>query len=98
MASSIGDWRFFVRVMGIFYGASSILAVIGMYGVISYSVTSAHEIGVRMALGAQKADVLGMVTKLGLKLTCIGVGHLNAEAAEAGMKNKGNSEGPDLTG
>lgn len=75
LASSIGDWKFFMRVLGIFAALAVTLAVIGIYGVMSYSVNErTHEIGVRMALGAQKADVLGMVTKLGLKLTCIGVG------------------------
>jgi putative ABC transport system permease protein len=75
LAASIGDWRFFMRVLGIFASVAVILAVIGIYGVMSYSVNErTHEIGVRMALGAQQGDVLGMVTKLGLKLTCIGVG------------------------
>jgi putative ABC transport system permease protein len=75
MAASIGDSRFFMRVLGIFAGVAVMLAVIGIYGVMSYSVNErTHEIGVRMALGAQKGDVLGMVTKLGLQLTCMGVG------------------------
>src|ERR1700730_2077804 len=75
LASSIGDSRFFMRIFGIFAGVAVILAVLGIYGVMSYSVNErTHEIGVRMALGAQRGDVLGMVTKLGLKLTCIGVG------------------------
>jgi putative ABC transport system permease protein len=75
LALSIGDWRFFMQVLGIFAGLAVLLAVIGIYGVMSYAVNErTHEIGVRMALGAQKGDVLGMVTKLGLKLTCIGVG------------------------
>ena len=75
LSASIGDWRFFMRVLGIFASVAVLLAVIGIYGVMSYSVNErTHEIGIRMALGAQKSDVLGMVTKLGLKLTCIGVG------------------------
>jgi putative ABC transport system permease protein len=75
LAESIGDWRFFMRILGLFAGLAVMLAVVGIYGVMSYSVNErTHEIGVRMALGAQRANVLGLVTKLGLKLTAIGVG------------------------
>jgi putative ABC transport system permease protein len=75
LAESIGDWRFYMRLLGLFASVAVILAVVGIYGVMSYSVNErVHEIGIRMALGAQRGDVLGMVTKLGLKLTCIGVG------------------------
>jgi putative ABC transport system permease protein len=75
LATSIGDERFYMRILGIFAGVAVMLAVVGIYGVMAYSVSErTHEIGVRMALGAQKRDVLGLVTKLGLKLTCIGIG------------------------
>ncbi len=75
LAESIGDWRFFMEIFGIFAGVAVMLAVVGIYGVMSYSVNErTHEIGVRMALGAQQRDILGLVTKLGLELTCVGVG------------------------
>jgi putative ABC transport system permease protein len=75
LAESIGDWRFFMRILGLFAGLAVMLAVVGIYGVMSYSVNErTHEIGVRMALGAQRGNVLGLITKLGLKLTGIGVG------------------------
>jgi ABC-type antimicrobial peptide transport system permease subunit len=52
-----------------------LLAVMGIYGVMSYFVNErTREFGIRVALGAQSADVLGMVAKTGLRLALIGVG------------------------
>jgi putative ABC transport system permease protein len=63
-----------MRVLGIFAGMAVFLAVMGIYGVMSYFVNErTREIGIRMALGAQPVDVLSLVTKLGLKLALLGV-------------------------
>jgi len=68
------DWRFYMRSMAIFAGIAVLLAIVGIYGVMSYFVSErTHEFGIRLALGALPADVLRLVTTLGLKLTMIGV-------------------------
>jgi putative ABC transport system permease protein len=67
--------RFPATLIGIFAGIALLLSSIGIYGVISHSVTQqTHYIGVRMALGARAADILKMVLKQGLVMALIGIG------------------------
>ena len=74
LAQSIGDSRFYARLLEIFALIALLLAAIGIYGSMSYFVTErTHEIGIRVALGAQRASILGLVAGLGLKLSGIGV-------------------------
>ncbi len=66
--------RFPALLIGIFAGVALLLASIGIYGVVSYSVSQqTHHIGVRMALGAQPSDILKMVLKQGLGVSLAGL-------------------------
>jgi putative ABC transport system permease protein len=75
LAKSTGNQRFYLEFLGIFAGLALLLALVGIYGVMSYFVTDrTHEIGIRIALGAQRGQVLRLALKQGLILTLIGVG------------------------
>ena len=75
VSKSATPWRFLCEVLELFAAIALILAVIGIYGVTSYSIGErAHEIGLRMALGAQPAQVLGLVLRQAMVLSFIGVG------------------------
>ncbi|HEV2206397.1 MAG TPA: ABC transporter permease [Candidatus Acidoferrales bacterium] len=74
LAESVAPRRFNMLLLGIFAGIAFVLATVGIYGVMAFSVVQrTHEIGIRMALGARTSDVLGMVVRQGLKLTAVGV-------------------------
>ena len=75
MSNATSDTRFFTGMMGVFAGLALVLAVLGIYGLISYTVSQQRrEIAVRMALGALSHDIFRMVVVRGLLLTFAGLG------------------------
>jgi putative ABC transport system permease protein len=71
---SVNEPRFRAVSMALFAGLALVLATIGIFGVIAYTVSQrTQEIGIRLALGAQRKDILAMVMKHGFKLTFLGM-------------------------
>jgi ABC-type antimicrobial peptide transport system permease subunit len=74
MDGSRAQPRFMLLLLGGFSAAALVLAIIGIYGVLAYTVAQRRqEMGIRLALGAEKSDILRMVVGHGLKLTITGV-------------------------
>ncbi len=74
-AESVEGERLTLTLLSLFAGIALVLAIVGIYGVMSYSVTQrTHEIGIRMAIGARPLDVFKMILGHGMKLALIGVG------------------------
>lgn len=74
VASSVADRRFTLFVIVAFAGAALLLATLGVYGIVSYVVTQrTREIGVRVALGAQRRDIMQLIVGDGLRLSLVGI-------------------------
>jgi putative ABC transport system permease protein len=91
VATSVAQRRFTSLLCAIFAGAGLVLAVVGLFGVMSYSVAQrTHEIGVRVAVGAAKTDILRLILGegMGITLAGVGVGLLGAIALSGVVKSQ----------
>jgi putative ABC transport system permease protein len=75
ISATVATPRFNATLLVIFAAVAFVLTIVGLYGVMSYSVAQrTNEIGIRMALGAQTGDVLRLIVSQGFKLVLIGLG------------------------
>jgi putative ABC transport system permease protein len=75
VGASVAQPKLTMQFVGVFAGFALLLAAIGIYGLMAYTVTARkQEMGIRMALGARPADILGLVVGQGMRMTVIGVG------------------------
>ena len=71
---SVAQPRFRTALLGVFAALALVMAVVGLYAVMAFSVAQrTHELGIRIALGAQRRDVIGLVLRQGVKLVGIGI-------------------------
>jgi predicted permease len=74
ISGSLAERRFTMLVLIIFAATALLLAAVGIYGVMSYAVTRrTHELGIRVALGSSRREIVGLVMKQGMKLAAIGM-------------------------
>jgi putative ABC transport system permease protein len=74
IARSVADRRFALELLGVFAAVALLLAAVGIYGVMSYSFSQrTHEVGIRIALGAQRPDILRMALAEGMRTVVIGL-------------------------
>jgi putative ABC transport system permease protein len=74
IARSVADRRFALELLGVFAALALLLAAVGIYGVMSYSFSQrTHEVGIRVALGAQRLDILRMALGEGMRIVVIGL-------------------------
>ena len=87
LAEAMARERFASTVLAVFAGVAVFLAILGVHGVLAYLVAQrGHEVGVRMALGASRRDVVGMVMRQGVSMTLLGIfAGLAASVAVSGI-------------